>query len=94
MARSQVANLVENPIDLFYEFWMLAFESQQAICLRTTKLSSGGAAAEVEAKLMVTEKVQAAQSAIESLLGGVPPVRIVQRYRSAVQANVSRLSKS
>lgn len=83
-----------NPLSLFYELSMLAFESQQAIWLRTTKLSFGGSAAGAEAQLMVTEKVKAAQSALESLLGGAPPIRIVRRYRSAVRANVSRLSKA
>ncbi len=87
------ATYSSSPIGLFYELWMLTYESQQAICLRTMKLLCGGEGAETEAQLMITEKVHAAHSSVESLLGGVPPIRIVQRYRSAVRANVSRLSK-
>ena len=93
MAASQTVKS-GSPMGLFYELWMLAFESHQAICLRTSRLSFGGEAAGTEAQLMITEKVDAAHSAIESLMGGVPPIRIVQRYRSAVRANVSRLSKA
>ena len=92
MAASR-ANKLGSPLGLAYECWMLAFESQQDIWLRTMKLCAGGAAADTEAQLMMTEKVNAAQSAIIGLLGGAMPIGIVRQYRSAVRANVARLSK-
>lgn len=90
---AQVHNLA-SPHGLVAECWMLAFESQQAIWLRTLKLWTGGAAAEAEAQLMMTEKVKAAQSAIISLMSGSMPVGIVSDYRAAVRANVTRLAKA
>jgi hypothetical protein len=50
-------------LKLFLEISMLAFEAQQAIWLRGMKIAAGGPAAEREAKLMVKEKVTAAQTA-------------------------------
>lgn len=78
---------------LFYELSMLGLEAQQAIWLRGLKLASGGRAADVEAALMVTEKVKAAQSAAIKLATGTAPVGIVRGYRKKVRANVRRLSK-
>jgi len=78
---------------IFYEMSMLAFEAQQAIWLRTVKLSQGGTAADSETKLMVTEKVAAAQQAAVKLVTGTTPISIVRGYRQKVRSNVRRLSK-
>lgn len=79
--------------DLLGELSMLSFESQQAIWLRTIKLCMGGTAAGTEAVLMVTEKVNAAQTALANFVAGSPAIGIVRDYRSAVQSNVLRLSR-
>ncbi|WP_441507162.1 hypothetical protein [Bosea sp. 2YAB26] len=78
---------------IFYELSMLAAEAQQAIWLRTIRLSAGGSAAGREAQLMVTEKLAAAQQAFSSLAAGAPPIGIVRAYRSKVRLNVRRLSR-
>lgn len=79
---------------MFYEMSMLAFEAQQAIWLRTLKLSKGGRAADRESKRMVTEKAAAAQKAAIKVLSGSTPVAVVRGYRRKVRSNVRRLSKS
>lgn len=78
---------------IFFEMSMLAFEAQQAIWLRTIRLSKGGRAASREAKLMVTEKVSAAQRAAGKLATGTPPTQVIRGYRTKVRSNVRRLSK-
>ncbi len=80
-------------LKLFLEMSMLAFESQQAIWLRTMKIAAGGPAAEREARLMVKEKVSAAQRAAINVATGMGPVGIAHGYRRKVRANVRRLSK-
>lgn len=80
-------------LKLFVEMSMLAFESQQAIWLRSLKIAAGGPAAEREAKLMVKEKVVAAQTAAVKAATGAGPVGIARGYRRKVRANVRRLSK-
>ena len=74
-------------------FMMLAFEAQQAIWLRTVRLSLGGAAAEAEASRMVSEKVAANAAAARSLMGGASADRVVKGYRRKVRANIKRLSR-
>lgn len=78
---------------MFFELSMLTFEAQQAMWLRALKLSSGGAAGDREARLMVTEKMAAAQRATIGLLLGAAPVAVVRGYRRKVRANVRRLSR-
>ncbi|MGO4403581.1 hypothetical protein AB4Z10_04850 [Bosea sp. RAF48] len=78
---------------IFFEMSMLAFEAQQAIWLRTIRLSKGGRAASREAKLMVTEKVSAAQRAAGKLATGTPSTQVIRGYRTKVRSNVRRLSK-
>lgn len=80
-------------LKLFLEMSMLAFESQQAIWLRSMKIAAGGPAAEREARLMVKEKVAAAQRAAVKAATGTGPVGIARGYRRKVRANVRRLSK-
>lgn len=78
---------------MIYELSMLAAEAQQAIWLRTIKLSAGGSAAGREAELMVTEKLAAAQQAFSSLAAAASAIGIVRAYRSKVRLNVRRLSR-
>lgn len=78
---------------LFVEMTMLALEAQQAIWLRSTKIAGGGLAGAREAKLMVTEKVWAAQRAVRQAAAGAGPVGITRGYRRKVRANVRRQSK-
>lgn len=56
--------------ELFYELSVLAAEAQQAIWLRSVRLSAGGSAADREATLIVTEKLAAAQQSFVSLATG------------------------
>ncbi len=80
-------------LKLFWEMSMLAFESQQAICLRGMRIAAGGVAARREAELMVKEKVSAAQTAVLKAATGTGPVGIARGYRRKVRANVRRLSR-
>ena len=77
----------------WYNMAMLAMESQQVVWLRTIKLAQGGPAAEREAKLMVEEKIEAANSEGANLMFGATPDSVVKRYRKKVKANVRRLTK-
>lgn len=72
---------------------LLAAESQQVIWLRCIKLSSGGAHACDEARLMASEKLAAAAQAAARIMLGGSPDRIVRDYRRKVRANVRRLSR-
>ncbi len=78
---------------LFVEMSMLALEAQQAIWLRSLKIAGGGRAGEREAKLMVKEKVSAAQRAVMQAAAGAGPVGITRGHRRKVRANVRRLSR-
>lgn len=70
---------------------MLAVESQQVVGLRLLKLGGGGSSAGREAVLMVTEKMEAASRATQSLFMGASPDSVVSGYRTKVQANARRL---
>ena len=71
---------------------MLACESLQVIQLRLAKIAIGGDAADQEACLMVSEKVEAMFEAGENLMAGATPASVVDRYREHVAANARRLS--
>lgn len=82
------------------DMWMLGAECSSVIALRTLKFAAGGAAANKEAELMVSEKVAAAsalfQQAILGQLGRTMPdagTKVVASYRRKVRANRRRLSK-
>ena len=86
-------------LDLSMNSLMLAAESQAVISMRLTQFALGGAGAD-EARLMVTEKLQAAAEAqvklVSAALEGVPqlgPARAVAHYRRKVRANQRRLSR-
>ncbi len=71
---------------------MLACESLEVIRLRLEKLMLGGDGADREARLMVSEKIDAMFEAGASLMSGATPAAIVERYREHVAANAKRLS--
>jgi len=71
---------------------MLAFESFEVIRLRLAKLSTGDDAADEEARLMVSEKVDAMFEAGASLMAGASAATVIGRYREHVAANTRRLS--
>jgi hypothetical protein len=71
---------------------MLAFEACEVIRLRLTKFASADDDAEAEARLMVSEKVDAMFEAGASLMAGASAASIVGRYREHVAANARRLS--
>lgn len=73
---------------------MLAFEAQQAICLRLARLALGGASAEAEAARMISEKIAAADAATLAAIRGASGDEIVRGYRRRVRANIKRLSRA
>lgn len=76
----------------WYASTMLAYESFEVIRLRLEKILLGGDDAHHEARLMVSEKVDAMFEAGASLMAGATPASIVDRYREHVAANTKRLS--
>jgi hypothetical protein len=75
----------------WHTIMMLAIESHGVVGLRLMKLASGGSDAQVEAELMLREKIDAAFEAGATLFAGGSMDRIVDRYREHVSANSSRL---
>jgi hypothetical protein len=71
---------------------MLAVEAGEVMALRLAKLAAGDADAEREARLMVSEKLDAALEAGASLLAGATPSDIIGRYREHVADNARRLA--
>ncbi|MCA6120154.1 hypothetical protein J6524_35765 [Bradyrhizobium sp. WSM 1738] len=72
----------------------LAVEASGVIALRMTKLMLGGKrAARRAARLMVSEKIDAAAKAIASLTEGASAEQIVNQYQRRVTANARRLRK-
>ena len=72
---------------------MLATEAQRVIGLRLSAIASGGPAAELETRLMVTEKMNAASQAANMLAQGASARSVISLYRSRVQANARRLTR-
>jgi hypothetical protein len=71
---------------------LLAFESCEVIRLRLAKLAIGDQAADVEARLMVSEKINAMFEASANLMAGASAATVIGRYREHVAANTRRLS--
>ena len=65
---------------------MLAAESQRVIWLRSMKLAAGGAKAEREARLMMTEKMAAGSQEWLRLFMGASADSVVKGYRRRVKA--------
>jgi hypothetical protein len=68
-----------------------AFEVQQVIALRALKIAAGGAAAQIEATRMISEKALAAAEAAAILTTGGSGRKVARRYRTHVRANLQRL---
>jgi hypothetical protein len=79
---------------LFNSLTMLAMESHHVVGLRMMKLMRGGRSARREAKLMISEKIQAAAKAGASLIAGASADEMVRQYRRRVLANAKRLGKA
>jgi hypothetical protein len=72
---------------MFDSLMMLAVEANGVVALRVMKLMRGGRSARREAKLMVSEKMDAAFEAAARLMVGASGDEIVQRYRKRVAVN-------
>ena len=70
---------------------MLAFESCEVVRLRLAKLATGDDA-DFEARLMLSEKLDAMFEAGASLMSGASAATVIGRYREHVAANAKRLS--
>ena len=79
---------------MFSSLAMLAVESNRVVGLRMMKLMRGGGGARREAKLMISEKIDAAAKAGASLIAGASAAEIVRQYRRRVVANAKRLGKA
>ena len=93
---------MKNPwFDLSMSMMRLGVEAQQVVALRTVKLMTGGAAADAEASLMVTEKMQAAADAGMAMMVGTMQGKsqaaiakqVVGTYRRKMAANRRRLTR-
>ena len=68
-------------------------EAQQVILLRTIRLAEGGKRAELEAKRMMSEKIEAMGRAAAMIVMGASTDRIVRFYGNKISANRRRLSR-
>lgn len=90
-----------NPwFNMAWNAWSLGIEASTVIGLRTMKIAAGGAAAETEARRMVSEKVDAGltlqAAALTGGLGFTPHgvgAKTLNHYRRIVRANRRRLAK-
>jgi hypothetical protein len=76
---------------MFNSLMMLAVEANGVVALRMMKLMRGGKRARREAKLMVSEKIDAAFETTARLMAGASCDDIVRRYRQHVAVNAKRL---
>ena len=72
---------------------LLAIESSDVITMRAIRLMAGDVAAIQEARLMMSEKVDAAFEATASLIAGASGDQIISRYRQHVAVNAKRLGE-
>ncbi len=80
------------------DYWLLGAETSLVVPLRLVKLARGGATAKTEAKLMVSEKIEAHGALLRDLAEGRlgrNPVRVtagaVRHYLVRVRSNRKRL---
>ena len=85
---------------LAWDAWAMGLEASTVIGLRTLKIAAGGAAAQTEIDLMISEKMTAAMTlpmlAITGQLGTTGPAvaaRSLSHLRRKVRANRRRLLK-
>jgi hypothetical protein len=76
-----------------FDILMLAAEAQRVINLRLAALARGGPEAELETRLMVTEKMKAALDAAGMLARGASTRSVISFYRSRVRSNARRLTR-
>lgn len=83
-----------------FDAWTLGLEAQTVVGLRLLKLAAGGAAAEAEARRMVSEKAEAAAAlqamALTGALGFTAPAataKAMRHVRRKVRANRRRLTR-
>ncbi len=85
---------------LSWDMMQLTVEANSVIALRTMKMATGGAGANEEISLMVSEKVQAAMDAhfemtTAAMAGRTDgPAKAVALYRKRVRANQKRLTNT
>jgi hypothetical protein len=79
--------------------WLLTIEASSVIALRMLKATNGGAAAEVEASRMVSEKIEAGLALqAKAMTGGLGSTahgaasKVITHYRRKVKANRRRLT--
>lgn len=85
-------------LGLAADCWLLGAESALVVPLRLARLARGGAGANAEARLMVSEKVEAHGTMLRDLARGklgksAPDVAsgVVRHYLARVRANRKRL---
>ena len=78
---------------MFNSLMMLALEANGVVALRMMKLMRGGRRARHEAKLTVSEKIDATFEATARVMGGASADDIIQRYRQHVATNAKLLAK-
>jgi hypothetical protein len=71
---------------------MLAVESNNVIDIRLRRIAAGKVNAQEEARLMVSEKVDAALEVGTMLMNGRGLAEVIDFYRMHVAANTARLS--
>jgi hypothetical protein len=83
-----------------FDAWCLGVEASSVIALRTLKLAAGSAAAQAEARRMVSEKIEAGLTLhARALTGGLgltaqsAATKTLAHYRRKVRANRRRLAK-
>ena len=79
---------------MFNSLAILAVKANHVVGLRMMKLMRGGRGARREAKLMISEKIDAAAKAGASFMAGASGDEIVRQYRKRVAANAKRLGKA
>ena len=93
--------MIRNPWFRFgVNAWSLGIDASSVIALRTLKIAVGGVAAEVEARRMLSEKIETglALQAL-ALTGGLgltassAATKMLTHYRRKVRANRRRLAK-
>jgi hypothetical protein len=83
-----------------FDAWLLGVEASSVITLRALKIAAGGAAAAVETRRMVSEKIEAglalqalAMTGQLGLTAHSAATKTLAHYRRKVRANRRRLTK-
>jgi len=93
LRRRKVNSLADDSAWVF-DILMLATEAQHVINLRLAAIAGGGPAAELETRLMVTEKMKAALDAAAMIARGASTRSVISFYRSRVRTNARRLTRT